>query len=144
VAIIVEITSGPYLSYSRSTHTTMRDMDFKRTYFQNRIAEEELWQLLGQRTSFFLENVANVEMTTAGCADRLRTQGLICQIRDNRRRPYAEAKEMAAISFPLIFGVFFFVKELWRSVKQRLDNPNPHVIIIQTLHALDVRFRQRA
>lgn len=119
-------------------------MDFKRTYFQNRITDDELWQLLAQRTPFFLENVADVDATTAGFADRLRTQGLICQIRDNRRRPYAEEKEMAVISFPLVFGMFFFLKEFWRALKQRLDNPYPHVVIIQTLHALDIRFKRPA
>ena len=119
-------------------------MDFKRTYFQNQISDNALEQLLAQRTPFFLENVDDVDATTASFAGQLRAQGLICQIRNNRRRPYAEEKELAVISLPFVFGVIFFIQAFWQSLKQRLDNPHPHVIIVQTLHALDVRFKRAA
>lgn len=119
-------------------------MDIKPTYFQNRIAENDLLQLLTLRTPFFLENVTDVDATTADFANHLRSQGLTCQVRNRRRMPYADAKEAAAMTFPLFFGIFFFITESWRYLKQRLIDRNPHVIIIQTFQALDIRFRRAA
>lgn len=115
-------------------------MDIKRTYFQNRLTENELRQLLTQCIPFFLENVTDVDTTASSFAQHLRSQGLTCQVRDHRRIPYAEAKEIAAMTFPLFFGIFFFVTESWRYLKQRLKNRNPQAVIIQAEHALDIRF----
>jgi len=122
-------------------HETDRRMDVKRTYFLQRLDAAALDQLIAQRVSFFLEDVADVDATATQMARTLEAQGLACQVRD-RRAPLLDEATSGLVpwwaALPALAG------SILQAAAHRLARPRPHVVIVQSARALDVRFHARA
>lgn len=116
-------------------------MDVKRTYFQPRLDAAALGQLIARRASFFLEDVADVDAAAAQLARTLGAQGLACRVHDKRPLLFDEV----TVGFvPWWLALPALADGALQAVASRLACPRPHVVIVKSARALDVRFQDRA
>ncbi len=112
-------------------------MNFKPTYFQTRLDDNEWKALLADRQPFYLENVADVDATTQHVLQALTAQGLRSRVWDQRG---GTGKILLVGMLPWPVMAMTWVRSIYRSLKNRLASPNPHAVIIQRDGALDVQF----
>ena len=117
-------------------------MDIKRTYFQGRVTPAEIQAMLHDRQPFFLENVADVDATAAQFEQALRAQGLVCQVRERQEPPSgAEAATLLGAGW---LALALSMKSLLDVLWARMESPRPHVVIVKSPQALDVRYTRQA
>lgn len=77
-------------------------MPILRTYFMNRLSDDELQSLLGKRDNFFLENVLNMDRTLQYAQATIVQAGLTSRFVDEPANPFAHLRHDILGAIPLI------------------------------------------
>ncbi|MDR6603790.1 hypothetical protein J2732_004811 [Achromobacter deleyi] len=77
-------------------------MPILRTYFMNRLSDDELQSLLGKRDNFFLENVLNMDRTLQYAQATIAKAGLTSRVVDEPANPFAHLRHDILGAIPLI------------------------------------------
>jgi hypothetical protein len=112
-------------------------LEMNRTYFQNRITEDDLASLLVSGNSFFLESVTDVDGTATLCEKRLAGNGRHCRVEDRRMSWANEAGTLLPWPVTLIIAAWTLTKD----ARQRLRRGGrADVVIIKRAGSLHIRF----
>lgn len=111
-----------------------------KTYFQNRITEEEFKRLMEKGDSFVLENVGDMEGAIRVCVAAAAARGLRCRVDERRGSWLVDGASLLPLPLQFLAAIWIIGKDLMH----RGAAPHPGVLLIRYPQALHVRFRAQA
>lgn len=111
-----------------------------RTYFLDRLHDDELAALLDGREDFFLENVASMDALVARLQSRLTKHGLNSAVERAPHNPPASLSDL----LPPVLALPGLLRSLWQLIAQRIRGGCPDVNLrITSNTSISVRYSRR-